>query len=178
MKWFLRCLQRFTQWFHVPITNSKKIVKIDLLRTSECDRTDCPVCMKEGKENCRNLDVNYFMTCENCGHDRVYKGTPTRDGHVRGKEHIADMKSKKEKSDMLRHCVEKHNREIREFWMDIIDTLKRDPMLRQVTESVRISRTKKEQLIIKKEEYSSTQHRWRQIHDDTNTMKNATFSRI
>ena len=71
--------------------------------------------MKEGKENCRNLDVNYFMTCENCGHDRVYKGTPTRDGHVRGKEHIADMESKKEKSDMWRHCVEKHNGEIREF---------------------------------------------------------------
>ena len=137
----------------------------NLLRTSDprkdkkCDRTDCPVCTTGGKGNCKTLDVNYFMTCENCEHDGIYKGTTTRGGYIRGKEHIGDMESKRDKSDMWRHCVEKHNGEIRDFRMDIVDTFKRDPMLRQVTESVRISRTKKEQLINKKEEYRSTQQR-------------------
>ena len=60
---------------------------------------------------------------------------------------------------MWRHCVEKHNGEVKEFRMDVLDTFKRDPMLRQVTEAVRISRTKKEELINRKEEYRSTQQR-------------------
>ena len=69
----------------------------NLLRTSDprkdkkCDRTDCPVCTTGGKGNCKTLDVNYFMTCENCEHDGIYKGTTTRGGYIRGKEHIADI---------------------------------------------------------------------------------------
>ena len=136
-----------------------------LLRTSDprkdkkCNRNDCPVCTKEGKGNCRTAEINYAMSCEGCESKGVYKGTTTRGAYVRGKEHIAEMTSKREDSDMWRHCVEKHNGEVKEFRMDVLDTFKRDPMLRQVTEAVRISRTKKEELINRKEEYRSTQQR-------------------
>ena len=63
---------------------------------------------------------------------------------------------------MWRHCLEKHKGEVKVFRMDVLDTFKRNPMLRQVTEAVRICHTKKEELINRKEEYRSTQQRWRQ----------------
>ena len=134
----------------------------DILRTSDprkkqrCDRQDCPVCTNGGKGNCRTLDINYTMTCKCNG---VYTGTTTRSAYVRGKEHMRDMASKKDESDMWRHCRDKHNGEIKQFQMDVVDTFKKDPMLRQVTESVRISRTDRQQLINRKEEYNSTRQR-------------------
>ena len=60
---------------------------------------------------------------------------------------------------MWRHCKEKHNGEIKKFRMDVIDTFKQDPMLRQVTESVRISHTDKTLLMNRKEEYVPTRKR-------------------
>ena len=62
------------------------------------------------------------------------------------------MVSKEEKSDMWRHCRDKHNGEIKQFKMDIVDTFKNDPMLRQVTEAVRIRRTAPKKRINRKEE--------------------------
>ena len=52
-----------------------------------------------------------------------------------------DLRTRKEDSDMWKHCEDKHNGEVKQFRMDVIDTFKKDPMLRQITESVRISRT-------------------------------------
>ena len=69
------------------------------------------------------------------------------------------MEMKKDASDMWRHCQEKHDGVIKEFRMDVIDTFRKDPMLRQVTEAVRISRTDKKRLINRKEESKSTQRR-------------------
>ena len=68
---------------------------------------------------------------------------------------MGDMTSKNEKSDMWRHCRDKHNGEIKEFKMDIVDTFKEDPMLRRVTESegqIRIRRTDQTKRINRKEE--------------------------
>ena len=98
--------------------------------------------------------MNYQFTCECEG---KYTGTTTRSGYVRGKEHEKDMIDKKEDSDMWRHCRDVHGGEMKKFRMDIVDTFRKDPMLRQVTESVRISRTDREKLINRKEEYVSTQ---------------------
>ena len=65
---------------------------------------------------------------------------------------MSDMISRKEDSDMWRHCRDKHNGEIKQFKMDISDTFKNDPMLRQVTEAVRIKRTTAQKRINRKEE--------------------------
>ena len=127
----------------------------DILRTADprkeknCNRGDCPICTKGGKGNCRTLNINYKITCE-CNDE--YNGTTTRSGYTRGIEHTEDMISKKEDSDMWRHCRDKHNGEIKGFRMDIVDTFKNDPMLRQVTEAVRIRRTEPEKRINRKEE--------------------------
>ena len=134
----------------------------NLLRTSDpkkerkCNRPDCPVCTSGGKGDCRTLDVNYEMRCE-C--DGKYTGTTTRSAYVRGKEQTNDLHSRNEDSDLWKHCREKHDGEIKQFRMDVVDTFKRDPMLRQITESVRISRTDERRLINAKEEYDSTRRR-------------------
>ncbi len=130
----------------------------EMLRTSDprkerkCRRNDCPVCTTGGKGNCKTLNINYQMTCE-C-EEGQYTGTTTRGAYVRGKEHISKIEEKNPKSDLWQHCVEKHNGEIKTFKMDVIESFKNDPLLRQVSEATRISRADKRILINRKEEMS------------------------
>ena len=130
----------------------------DMLRTSDprkkkkCERVDCPVCTTGGKGNCKALDVNYKMTCE-C--DDLYKGTTTRSGYIRGNEHLKELNEKSENSDIWRHCVENHDGHVKKFKIDIIETFRRDPLLRQVSEAMRICRTPADKIINRREEYTA-----------------------
>ena len=136
----------------------------NILRTSDprkerkCNRPDCPVCTSGGEGNCRTLNVNYEMRCE-CECDGKYTGTTTRSAYVHGKEHTVDLHSRRKNSALWKHCQDKHDGEIKKFRMDVVDTFRSDPMLRQITESVRISRTDERNLINVKEEYDSTRRR-------------------
>jgi len=107
-----------------------------------------------GKGNCKALNVNYRMTCEEG--NGYYTGTTTRSAYVRGNEHQTLLQDKKEKSDLWEHCKEKHGNQIKTFKMDVIETFRRDPLLRQVTEATRINRTDKKMSINKKEEFVRT----------------------
>ena len=127
------------------------------LRTSDprkerkCRREDCPVCATGGKGNCKILNINYQMTCE-C--DDTYIGTTSRGAYTRGKEHADDLEKKKQKSDLWQHCIQKHEGQIKKVKMDVIESFKNDPLLRQVSEATRINRSNKKTLINKKEEMS------------------------
>ena len=131
----------------------------NILRTSDprkenrCIREDCPVCTTGGKGDCKQLNVNYRMTCE-C--EDEYTGTTTRSGYIRGGEHNDDLQKESDKSDLWDHCKKKHGGEKKTFRMDIIDSFRRDPLLRQVTEATRICRANKERAINKKEEITNT----------------------
>ena len=71
-----------------------------------------------------------------------YYGETSRNGHVRGIEHMEDSESsnddKKEKSVILRHCDEKHNGRKTQFAMKIIKSYPHDPLGRQCDEALRI----------------------------------------
>ena len=131
----------------------------NILRTSDprkesrCNREDCPVCTTGGKGNCKQLNVNYRMTCE-C--DDEYTGTTTRSAYVRGSEQNDNLQKESDKSDLWDHCRKKHAGEKKSFRMDVIDSFRRDPLLRQVTEATRICRADKERSINKKEEIANT----------------------
>jgi hypothetical protein len=133
----------------------------NILRTSDprkekkCKREDCPVCTTGGKGNCKSLNANYQMSCE-C--DDPYTGTTTRSSYVRGKEHLKDLNDKNPESDLWEHCRKKHDGNITSFRMDVIETFKQDPLLRQISEAVRISRTDKNKVINKKEEFGATRY--------------------
>ena len=66
------------------------------------------------------------------------------------------MEGKKQKSDLWQHCVQKHGGQIQTFKMDVIESFKKEPLLRQVSEATRISRADKKKLINKKEEISTS----------------------
>ena len=133
----------------------------NVLRTSDprkekkCRREDCPVCTTGGKGNCKSLNANYKMTCE-C--NDPYTGTTTRSSYVRGKEHLKDLNDKNPESDLWEHCRKKHDGNLTSFRMDVIETFKQDPLLRQITEAVRINRTDKNKIINKKEEFGTTRY--------------------
>ena len=133
----------------------------NVLRTSDprkekkCRREDCPVCTTGGKGNCKSLNANYKMTCE-C--NDPYTGTTTRSSYVRGKEHLKDLNDKNPESDLWEHCRKKHDGNLTSFRMDVIETFKQDPLLRQITEAVRINRTDKNKIINKKEEFGTARY--------------------
>ena len=93
------------------------------------------------------------MTCE-C--DDEYTGTTTRSGYVRGGEQNDNLQKESDKSGLWDHCKKKHDGDKKTFRMDIIDSFRRDPLLRQVTEATRICRADKERSINKKEEITNT----------------------
>ena len=95
------------------------------------------------------------MTCE-C--DDPYTGTTTRSSYVRGKEHLKDLNDKNPESDLWEHCRKKHDGNLTSFRMDVIETFKQDPLLRQITEAVRINRTDKKKIINKKEEFGTARY--------------------
>ena len=109
----------------------------------------------DGKGNCKALNANYRMTCE-C--DDEYTGTTTRSSYVRGKEHIKDLSDRNPESDLWEHCVKKHGGTTKKFKMDVIETFKRDPLLRQISEAVRINRANKDKNINKKEEFGTSRY--------------------
>ena len=102
---FVQCTQNFELMKRLQENINKSNLKIKLvlgniLRTSDprkgqkCNRQDCPVCTSGGKGDYR---INYAMTCE-C--DGLYKRTTTRSAFVRGKEHMNNLRTRKEDSDM------------------------------------------------------------------------------
>ena len=96
-----------------------------------------------------------------------YNGTTTRSGYIRGNEHLRDIREKKEDSDLWKHCEEKHEGQITTFRMEITETFRRDPLLRQINEAVRISRTPEERTINQKEEYNAARSLMSYIYLDS-----------
>ena len=130
-----------------------------ILRSSDpkkqrrCNRLNCPVCTTGGKGDCRALNANYKLTCE-C--EDEYNGTTTRGTYVRGMEHLDDLNAKNEESDFWQHCKNKHGGQLKKFKIDVVETFKGDPTLRQINEAVRIERMDPKKMINKRIEYKPT----------------------
>ena len=106
---------------------------------------DCFPCTSAGKGSCRSVGVNYNIVCEECEYgdgEQIYHGQTSRTGYIRGGEHVDDFVRKRPKLLMLKHCQNVHQgRTEVKFRMDIVGVYKRDAMLRQITEAVRIQFT-------------------------------------
>ena len=68
------------------------------------------------------------------------------------------IRNKNQESDLWEHCRKKHDGNLTRFRMDVIETFKQDPLLRQITEAVRINRTDKKKIINKKEEFGTARY--------------------
>jgi len=112
----------------------------------------CLVCTTGGKGNCKSTGITYEVSCKRCG-DK-YIGETARNAYTRGKEHLMALDSKAESSIMNKHCKDKHGGIIEDFTMNVIGTFQGDAMLRQISESVRISRENQKALINNKTEWN------------------------
>ena len=133
----------------------------------DCKREDCFPCRSGNMGKCHKTNINYKIDCKEClengpslrVHSReeltpvteaaaatttvsepkrsTYWGESARNGYTRGKEHLADIRTRNERNAMWKHCVEHHEGEEVEFNMRITASFK-DPLTRLVREGVNI----------------------------------------
>ena len=115
--------------------------KTSITEKTECSDEECPICTTSGKKGrCRKEGITYEIVCCKCG-DK-YIGESGRSARARTKEHVSDLKMKRESSVLWRHCREKHDGDIQTFEYSVRDVYGQDATLRQVTEAVDIRREK------------------------------------
>ena len=120
-------------------TMKRALHKTSITGKTECDDDECPVCMTSKKKGmCRKEGVTYEIVCCKCG-DK-YIGESARCARTRTKEHLNDLKLKRESSVLWRHCREKHDGELETFKCSVRDVFGQDATLRQITEAVDIRR--------------------------------------
>ena len=129
-------------------TKVKKILqKNDPFKGGHCGEERCKVCNTTGKGRCRRNGITYKMACKaDCG-GFEYKGETHGNAYSRGIQHENDLRGKVESSVMWKHCCRKHGGVEVEFEREVMDYIRNDPTLRQVTEAIRINETPEERRI-------------------------------
>ena len=141
----------------------------------DCQRGDCFTCSQSGEnqEDCQGRNLLYETMCELCNKEvvegqqkpgskwkefktmvGVYVGETARSLYERIGEHWQDVKGGKEESHMLKHWQECHSQEDGDpkFRVRKVGSF-RDPLTRQISESVRID-LRGENVLNSKTEYS------------------------
>ena len=120
----------------------RKLQKTNPGRTVGCDSSDCLAC-KNGKGeggDCRRNSVGYNLVCDLCGGDNVcYVGETGQNVYTRGLKHMTNYKGKHSDSPLWKHAQDKHASSLNlSFSMKVMKCF-RDPLTRQVNESIRIN---------------------------------------
>ena len=100
----------------------------------------------------------YRISCEECagrGISSEYIGESSRTGFLRGNEHLDDLKNRKQKSPLWKHCTEEHGGKEVNFSMKIVRS-HRTPLTRQIHESVEIEHSSAKILMNSKSEYNGS----------------------
>ena len=104
---------------------------------------------------CQKEGIVYSIACEECkgrGVVAEYVGESSRTGFLRGGEHLDDLRNKREKSPLWKHCEEHHQGAEVNFSMKVGNS-HRTPLTRQIQESVKIENSKAAILLNSKSEY-------------------------
>jgi len=115
----------------------KTLQKNNPFKMETCGHSNCLVCSKGGKGNCRSTGVTYKITCKE-GCPFVYTGQTGTNAFTRGIKHEEDYRLKRNCSTLWKHCERKHNSSRIDFKMDIVDVSRNDPTKRQILEAIRI----------------------------------------
>ena len=77
---------------------------------SPCNRTDCPICSRGLKVNCRARGCVYEITCTECQQtvEKIYRGQTGRSLYERMKEHMRCWNEKSEESCLHAHAEKCH----------------------------------------------------------------------
>ena len=126
---------------------------------SNCKDEECIACKDSKKlSNCRKSNVGYTIqcsTCKNKGINKVYEGESCRNLHHRQKEHMNQLKKKKENSVLYKHIQTDHKNEEPEginFKITMAGSYTH-PLRRILNEGVRISHREENELMNSKKEF-------------------------
>ena len=125
-------------------------------RATNCGREDCFICTTTGVGNCYAENMTYKISCDDEECIREYKGESSFNGYKRGKEQMAGLRGRTEKSGLWKHCQTDHAGVMQSFSMKVTGTFKDDSMLRQITEAVQIENTDQNALINTRGEWNMT----------------------
>ena len=132
----------------------KKILQINNpFKDRTCNEDNCLVCSTTGEGRCRKTGVTYQVSCKGISCGGIYNGETHSNGYTRGLEHASDLRHKRERSVMWKHCVKKHNGEEQEFEMRVVDQVRNDATKRLILEAVRINEVEESRRINDKEEW-------------------------
>ena len=118
-----------------------------------CDKTDCVICGKDLKINCRERGCVYQLRCLECTF-RVYRGQTSRAIYSRTKEHENDLRKKKKGAPLTRHSELYHGGNPFEYDVKIIAKCFGKPTRRLITEAVHIDELKDDQCMNGKKEWT------------------------
>ena len=134
------------------VTLKRMLQRSDPFRSQDCKRERCMFCKNDGKGSCIVHGVTYEIKCQGCG--AKYVGETARNAYTRGIEHTDGLARKDDKSALWKHCVAKHGLEQQVFQILVTGQYSYDAMLRQIAESVRISKIPAKSLINSKKEWN------------------------
>jgi hypothetical protein len=133
-------------------TLKRMLQRSDPFKPENCGKNDCLVCTTGGERPCGGHGVTYDIRCNTC--NNVYVGETSRSAYVRGGEHVKIYERKKEQSTLWKHCKEKRDGEVQTFQMNVTGRYGNDAMLRQISESVKMNKIKKGELMNSKTEWN------------------------
>ena len=112
--------------------------KNDPFKDGKCGSPKCMVCNTTGKGRCRRNGIIYNIRCKDDCDDFEYRGETFKNAYSRGNEHINQFRTGASGSVMKKHSERVHGGRDVEFEMEVMDYVRNDATLRQVTEAVRI----------------------------------------
>ena len=126
----------------------------------KCGEQDCFPCRGNRGGNCRKQGVTYTLNCITCQEESntvkvvaAYEGETGRNAYDRGKEHLAHLAKKSEENSVLwLHSLHHHSgRQDIKYSMEVTGSF-REPLDRQLTEKINISKFKGSILMNRKNE--------------------------
>ena len=122
----------------VGTTLKRMLPKSNLFKPRHCEREDYLVCRSNEKGPCDRQGVRYEIKCARC--DNVYMAEKSRSAYARGIEHMNSLNKEEERSVLGKHCRDKHGSEVQNFRMSGTGIYTNNAILRQICESVKISK--------------------------------------
>ena len=124
----------------------------DRFRENKCNNMNCLVCSTAVKGPRRSTGVSSELICKLCRNKFI--GETSRSAYTRGEEHLRALEQREQSSVIWRHSCKKHDGNIPGFTMNVTGVFQGDAMLRQISESIQISKVQQDQLINTKSEWS------------------------
>ena len=159
--WQLLSLDLHIHMFCIQYERFENILsKKDPFKKEKCSVKSCPICGNSNRKMdilCNTNNIGYRWTCQNCENlnkKRAYEGESSRSARLRGKEHLAGLRNKKESNMLYKHKILEHTEDENiKFKMEITGLYK-DALTRQANEAIQIKNCERSEILNSKSQFN------------------------